>query len=153
MKYYENEASSANWIPRENRILSKTSTFQKSLKIKLKTSRKVDISADSHMLSSIKKQQILLRPMRDYNEFPPLNYFFRVLKNCPRSSLLYTQLWKNKGKHMSLVTEKKNIRKDYLISPTMFRNLLAPLTFLSLVSFIEGDEKFQIDILGPHVNE
>ena len=91
--------------------------------------------------------------MKDYNEFPPLKYFVRVLKSCPKSALLYTQLWKRKGKHMNLFTQKKDVRKEYLISPTMFRNLLAPLMFLNLVSFIESDDKFQIDILGPHLND
>ena len=91
--------------------------------------------------------------MKEYNEFPPLKYFIRVLKNCPKSSLLYTQLWKRKGKQMNLVAHKKDVRKDYLISPTMFRNLLSPLMFLNLISFIESDEKFQIDILGPHLND
>lgn len=91
--------------------------------------------------------------MKDYNDFPPLKYFTRVLKNCPKSAYLYIQIWKNKGKHMNLVTSKKEVRKEYLISPTMFRNLLAPLMFLNLIHFVECDEKFQIDILGPHVNE
>ena len=54
---------------------------------------------------------------------------------------------------MKPVIEKKNIRKDYLISPTMFRNLLSPLVFLNLISFIESDERFHIDIFGPHVND
>lgn len=91
--------------------------------------------------------------MKDYSDFPPLKYFVRVLKSCPKSALIYTQLWRKKGKQLNLITKKKDIRKDYLISPTMFRNLLAPLMFLSLVSFIESDDKFQIDILGPHLND
>jgi hypothetical protein len=91
--------------------------------------------------------------MKDYSEFPPLKYFVRVLKTCPKSALLYIQLWKKKGKQMNLITQKKEVRKDYLISPTMFRNLLAPLMFLNLISFIEGDDQFQIDILGPNLNE
>jgi hypothetical protein len=91
--------------------------------------------------------------MQDYSEFPPLKYFTRVLKSCPKSALLYVQIWKNKGKHMNVVTEKKDVRKDYLISPTMFRNLLAPLMFLNLIHFMESDEKIQIDVLGPHLND
>jgi hypothetical protein len=91
--------------------------------------------------------------MKDYNEFPPFRYFTRVLKSCPKSALLYAQIWKNKGEHMNLVTCKIDVRKDYLISPTMFRNLLAPLMFLNLIHFIECDDKFQIDMQGPHVNE
>lgn len=54
---------------------------------------------------------------------------------------------------MNLVTEKKQVRKDYLISPTMFRNLLAPLMFLNLIHFVENGDKFQIDISGPHLND
>lgn len=91
--------------------------------------------------------------MKDYSEFPPIKYLMRVLKGCPKSALLYIQLWKNKGAIMKPVIEKKNIRKDYLISLTMFRNLLSPLVFLNLISFIESDERFHIDIFGPHVND
>ena len=91
--------------------------------------------------------------MHDYNEFPPLHYFTRVLKSCPKSAFLYVQLWNNKSKQMKLVTKKREVRKDYLISPTMFRNLLSPLMFLNLISFIESDDKFQIDILGKQINE
>ena len=54
---------------------------------------------------------------------------------------------------MNLVANKIDVRREYLISPTVFRNLLAPLMFLNIVNFIESDEKFQIDVLGPHVNE
>jgi hypothetical protein len=92
--------------------------------------------------------------MKDYREFPPVKYFTRVLKSCPKSALLYTQIWKNKDrKSMTLTTRKIDIRKEYLISPTMFRNLLAPLMFLNLINFEESDERFQIDISGQHLNE
>ncbi len=105
------------------------------------------------MFSSIKKQQILLRIMKDYSEFPPVKYFTRVLKGCPKSALLYIQLWKNKDERLKLVTEKNSVRKDYLISPTLFRNLLEPLMFLNLVHFVESDGKFHIYIFGPQLND
>lgn len=91
--------------------------------------------------------------MKEYRDFPPVKYFVRVLKMCPKSALLYTQLWENKNQYMSLRTQKKDVRKEYLISPTMFRNLLSPLMFLNLISFVESNEIFQIDILAPHLNE
>jgi hypothetical protein len=91
--------------------------------------------------------------MKDYSDFPPVKYFTRVLKSCPKSALLYVQLWKNKGKHMNVVTKKKEVRKEYLISPTMFRNLLAPLMFMNLIHFIENEEKFQIDVIGQQLND
>ena len=86
--------------------------------------------------------------MKDYNDFPPLKYFTRVLKVCPKSALIYTQLWKNKSHHMSISIKKHHVRKDYLISPTVFRNLLAPLMYLNLLTYIEGDEVFQVNMLG-----
>ena len=52
-----------------------------------------------------------------------------------------------------MITCKKDVRREYLISPTMFRNLLAPLMFLNLIHFLECDEKFQIDVSGPHLND
>jgi len=91
--------------------------------------------------------------MKDYSEFPPFKYFIRTLKNCPRSSYLYLQIWKNKGENMTLETDKKEIRKEYLISPTMFRNLMAPLVFLNLIQVIENDGKFEIEVLGQPLNE
>lgn len=54
---------------------------------------------------------------------------------------------------MTIVTEKTSIRKEYLISPTMFRNLLAPLMYLNLIHFVESDGKFQIEVLGPQAND
>lgn len=91
--------------------------------------------------------------MKDYNEFPPIVYFLRTLKNCPRSAFLYCQLWKKKAKYNRVLIQKKDVRKEFLVSPTMFRNLLSPLMFLNLVTFTENDEKFQIDIQGQKSND
>lgn len=91
--------------------------------------------------------------MKEYTDFPPVKYFTRVLKLCPKSAHLYTELWKKKDKYMCLQTHKKDVRKEYLISPTMFRNLLSPLSYLSLIRFVENDDEFQIDILGPYLND
>jgi hypothetical protein len=91
--------------------------------------------------------------MRDYSDFPPFKYFTRVLKNCPKSAFLYAQIWDNKGNNMSFVTDKRSIQRDYLISPTVFRNLLVSLMFLNLVHFKEEDGEFRIDVLGSPSNE
>jgi hypothetical protein len=91
--------------------------------------------------------------MKDYSNFPDPKHLMRVLKHCPKSAYLYTELWKKKSKSNNFSINKKDIRKNYFISPTMFRNLLAPLMFLNLIVFIEKDDKFQIDIIGSHVDE
>lgn len=91
--------------------------------------------------------------MQDYNEFPPIKALTRVLKNCPKSSLVYVQLWDKRGKHLGFTVKKKDVRKEFLISPTVFRNLLAPLMFLNLIDFAESDDEFQIDIMGPQSSD
>lgn len=106
--------------------------------------------------SSIKITIIFMRIfkiMKDYSDFPPFRYFTRVLKSCPKSALLYAQIWDKKGLNMSFVIEKKEVQKDYLISPTVFRNLLVSLMFLNLVHFKEDDGEFHIDVLGSPSNE
>ena len=91
--------------------------------------------------------------MNDYAEFPPSKYFVRALKSCPKSALLYAQIWKNKDKHMNVSAEKGHIRKEYLMSPTLFRNLLTPLMFLNLIHFVESDDNFKINVLGQQTND
>ena len=104
------------------------------------------------MLVLIKKQEFLSRIMKDYKNFPPVNYMIRVLKNCPKSAFLYLQIWKKQTKNR-LEVKKESIRKDYLISPTMFRNLLSPLMFLNIISFLESDTEFQIDMMGHNSDD
>jgi hypothetical protein len=91
--------------------------------------------------------------MQDYREFPPIKYFIRALKTCPRSAMLYLQIWKSLSNYMTLVVPKRDVRKLYLISPTIFRNMLTPLMYLNLLRFSETDEDFHIDISGSYVNE
>jgi hypothetical protein len=91
--------------------------------------------------------------MDDYSEFPPIKSFIRVLKTCPRSAFLYTKIWEKADRRLHVIIRKKDIRKDYLISQTIFRNLLAPLAFLNLLHYCEGDDKFDITVSGPQVNE
>ena len=86
--------------------------------------------------------------MKGYKEFPPFAYFLRVLKCCPKSAFLYVQMWGKKNKSPGVVVNKKDIRRDYFITPTIFRNLLEPLRFLNLLSFTESEEKFKIEISG-----
>ena len=88
-----------------------------------------------------------------YTEFPPSKYFLRALKTCPKSAYLYTQIWRNKDKHMKILTEKEDIRKQYLVSPTIFRNLLEPLMMLNLVSFTENEGRFRIEFVGQNLND
>ena len=86
--------------------------------------------------------------MSDYSNFPPYKYFSRILKNCPKSALIYIQIWKLKNARMVLVIEKIYIRKDFLLSPTMFRNLITPLMYMGIIKFIEDSKEYRITLNG-----
>jgi hypothetical protein len=86
--------------------------------------------------------------MIDYSNLPPVRYFERVLKTCPKAALLYLQLWINKNKYMNVRVKEIDIRRQYLMSPTVFRNLLSSLVFLDLVTEQQEHDKFLITISG-----
>ena len=86
--------------------------------------------------------------MKDYEDFPPIKYFLRVLKNSPKSALLYVQIWKKSKKKDTIVVKKKDVRKDYLLAPALFRNLLLPLTLLNLINYTEDEVEYIIDLSG-----
>lgn len=72
----------------------------------------------------------------------------RVIKNHPHSAVIYIELWKKKNKNQQVLIVKKDIKKDLLISPTRFRNLLVCLASLNLAEFEESLENFKIELLG-----
>ncbi len=51
---------------------------------------------------------------------------------------------------MKAVIWKKDTRKEFVLTPTRFRNLLEPLMFLGLLDFVDSEEKFEIEFLGSH---
>jgi hypothetical protein len=63
--------------------------------------------------------------------------------------MLYTQLWQRRDKFEHVKINKLTIRKDFLISPTLFRNLLSPLMYLNVIKFTEDDHHYSIEIMGP----
>jgi len=90
----------------------------------------------------------------DYKEMPPVKYFIRVLKNCPQASYLYMQIWKKKDKNRKIIIQKEDVRKNFLISPTVFKNFLGRLTYLNVLQYTEKDACcFEIEVFGKYMNE
>ena len=84
--------------------------------------------------------------MNDYADFPPIDSFKNVLRNSPSSADLFVSLWKIKKKSNPRISiERKNIKKNFLISPTLFRNHLLAIGRLELISFEETTDFFVID--------
>jgi len=83
--------------------------------------------------------------MNDYAEFPPLDSFKRVLRSSPQSADLFASLWKLKPKSNRISIKRKDIKKNFLISPTLFRNHLLAIGRLELITFEETTDFFLID--------
>ena len=92
--------------------------------------------------------------MKDYSNMPPARNFLRVLKSCPKAALVYIDLWKKRSQITYVVRViKEDIRKEYLISPTIYRNQLSSLAYLNLISYQENDDEYQIDVSGSNTDE
>lgn len=83
--------------------------------------------------------------MNNYADFPPIHSFKRVLQSSPQSALLYASLWKNKPKGDRIAIKKREIKKNFLISQTLFRNHLLAISRLDIASFEETTEFYLVD--------
>lgn len=83
--------------------------------------------------------------MNDYTEFPPIDSFKKVLRMSPQSAIIYASLWKQKTNTNRLSFRRDDIKKTFLISPTLFRNHLLALGRLDLLSFEETSTFFIVD--------
>jgi hypothetical protein len=82
--------------------------------------------------------------MSEYSDFPPFSSFKLVLISHPGSALIYISLWKQKDQINHLAISRKEVRKNFYVSPTRFRNHLLNLVSLSILSFEETHSFFLI---------
>jgi len=82
------------------------------------------------------------------NVTPPYLYLVQVLQHCPRSGVLYLELWKNKNKNNSLRIIKDTIRQDYLTTITKMRTDLLSLAREALISFEETSHTILVELVG-----
>lgn len=88
--------------------------------------------------------------MGDYDDFPPLTVFKTALHICPQAAFLYTLLWKIKHKESRISIKRTDVKKKFLISPTLFRNNLLSLSRINILSFEETVDFFLIDFVSSH---
>lgn len=83
--------------------------------------------------------------MNDYSEFPPVDTLKKILISSPQCALLYASLWKQKPTSNRISIKRNDIKKKFLISPTLFRNHLLCIGRLELITFEETSDFFLID--------
>jgi len=78
-------------------------------------------------------------------DYPPLAFIKQIATHCPTSLYVYLLLWE-KIDTLGLVSiAKRDIKLDYLMSPSIFTKNLLALVREGLVSIIE-DEKEIIEL-------
>lgn len=90
--------------------------------------------------------------MSGYEYFPPITKFKLVLRACPRAAELYVSLWRIVPLTRQFSVSKKEVKKTFLISPTLFRNHLLCLGRLDILSFEETTDFFVIDFMEVNPN-
>jgi hypothetical protein len=81
------------------------------------------------------------------NPYPPEPYFDLILKNCPKAALLYKKLWKEKGVDFIVILDKERVESEN-VSTKRFRHNLKLLLEEGMVSFLEDDYFYKIELLG-----
>ena len=98
------------------------------------------------MLTILINCKYSLRFLDDYYDLPPKFYLTQILKNCPRSALVYLFIWKNKKKNKLFSIQKKNIRRYLDISPTIFKNIITSLNTIGMLTFEETEKGYFIEV-------
>ncbi len=83
--------------------------------------------------------------MNEYRFFPPYANFKKVLQNCPEIALLYIALWKIKLDKPTVRVRRQDVQRRFYISPTLFKNQIAALKRIDLLSVEETKDLFVID--------
>ncbi len=83
--------------------------------------------------------------MNNYSDFPPFDFFKRVLLSIPNAALIYASIWKLKSKSNHISIKRTYTKRQFLISPTVFRNHLLSLARLQLITFEETPDFFLIN--------
>ena len=75
-------------------------------------------------------------------DLPPYAYLKQVIDHHPLAAGTYVELWRHKDKNHRVIVAKNQIRNQFLIAPTKFRNDLYQLVKEGLVNV---DEKWDKD--------
>lgn len=90
--------------------------------------------------------------MDEYSNSPPLSSFIRTLRESPTTADLFIALWQIKGESNQISLKCKDIKKNFLISTTLFRNQLIAMERAELLTFKETKDFFLIHFSLKHEN-
>jgi hypothetical protein len=79
------------------------------------------------------------------SELPPYQYLSQILNNSPLAAATYVEIWRHKDVKNKLTIDKDQVRNQFLVAPTKFRNDLYTLVRSGLVSVEETRDKLDKD--------
>lgn len=81
-------------------------------------------------------------------DYPPHPYLKQVLVHCPKAGATYMQLWESRNKNNRVSIYKKQVKSEYLISQSKFKNDLLLLVREGLASIDESPLMLTIELVG-----
>jgi len=85
-------------------------------------------------------------------DLPPYAYLMQVLNHAPKVAASYIEIWRHKDKNNKLVVAKNQIRNQFLMAATKFRNDCMILVREGLIDLVQkGDDEFytlHIEVTG-----
>ena len=85
--------------------------------------------------------------MNKINSYPPFDNLLQILKNCPKSALLYCQLWELKDSNNEVHVDKLKVQDVFCISHTLFKNTCLPIAKDGLISFKKTKLKYVVEFI------
>ena len=90
----------------------------------------------------------MLQLYKSNSSCPPEGYLLEVARHCPRALETYIYLWKNKNAQDTVYIDKEEIRSKYMKTRTKFRNDLEMLSIEGVISVVDDDKRFEIELLN-----
>lgn len=86
-------------------------------------------------------------------DYPPYPYLYQVALYCPKAVLSYMQLWEKRDKNTCKTTViKSELKNQYLITQTKFKNDLLLLMREGLISIRETDYSIEVDLVDYDID-
>jgi hypothetical protein len=79
-------------------------------------------------------------------DYPPYPYLEIVLKTCPKAARLYLKLWRDRDENHALIIDRKEIKKQFLLTPGALLDKLMLLAEEGLVCVYEHPTLLRIEL-------
>jgi len=87
--------------------------------------------------------------------YPPVEFFDKVIENCPKAAFVYTKVWREKKEDFTISYDKHSINHEHFMHWKRFKTDLRLLKKEKVLNyaFNDTDDSVIITFTIPHSNE